>query len=391
MTLELNLEEDRYSRLKLITWWDQEKLRNSKVMVVGAGAIGNELVKNLALLGVGHILILDMDKIELSNLARSVLFRAEDRGKYKCEVAAQRAMEINPDIKAVGLVANVVSDIGLGLFKEMDVVLGGLDNREARLHINQCCWKVNVPWIDGAIEVLHGIARVFIPPHSACYECTMSELDYELINKRKSCALLTKSDLMEGKVPTTSTTSSVIAGIQVQEAIKLIHNRADLPTLKGQGFQFNGLTHDSYLVNYQRKEDCLSHDTFENIVSLDQSVKDTAIKDMIDIVRRDLGVDAVIDLGHEVVLELQCSKCKTTEKIFRPISRINTHVAECPNCKEVRTPLMCHSISGSEEFIDKKMSEIGTPIYDIVTGRNGMNRKHYLFAADRAEAMQGLI
>jgi adenylyltransferase/sulfurtransferase len=391
MTLELNLEEDRYSRLKLITWWDQEKLKRSKVMVVGAGAIGNELVKNLALLGVGNIFILDMDKIELSNLARSVLFRAEDMGKYKCEVAAQRAMEINPDIKAVGLIANVVSDIGLGLFKEMDVVLGGLDNREARLHINQCCWKVNVPWIDGAIEVLHGIARVFIPPDSACYECTMSELDYELLNKRKSCALLTKSDLLEGKVPTTSTTSSIIAGIQVQEAIKLIHDRPDLPTLKGQGFQFNGLTHDSYLVNYQRKEDCLSHDTFEEIILLERSVRDITIKEMLDLIREDLGKDAIIDLGHEIVLELQCGNCHKSEFVYRPISKINTRVAECPDCKEVRTPIMCHSLNGNEPFIQKTLYEIGIPLYDIVTGRNGINRKHYLFMKDRWEAMHGLV
>ncbi len=149
--------EDRYSRLKLIPWWDQDRLKNAAVMVVGAGAIGNELIKNLTLLGIGRILIFDMDAIENTNLTRSILYRANDVGRYKAEVAAERAMEINPDVKAKAFVANIIDDVGLGVFRRMDVVLGGLDNREARLAINQSCYKVNKPWIDGAIEVCESI------------------------------------------------------------------------------------------------------------------------------------------------------------------------------------------------------------------------------------------
>ena len=119
-----DFEEDRYSRLRLIPWWDQERLKNATIMVVGAGAIGNELVKNLALLGIGKILIFDMDRIENTNLTRSVLYRAKDVGRFKAEVAAERAMEINPDVKAKAFVSNIVDDVGLGAFRRMDVVLG---------------------------------------------------------------------------------------------------------------------------------------------------------------------------------------------------------------------------------------------------------------------------
>ena len=186
-----DFEEDRYDRLRLIPWWDQDRLKNATIMVVGAGAIGNELVKNLTLLGIGKILIYDMDSIESTNLTRSILFRAKDVGRYKAEVAAERAHEINPDVKTKAFVSNIIDDVGLGVFRRMDVVLGGLDNREARLAINQACYHVNKPWIDGAIEALNGFARVFVPGHGACYECTMTETDWMLINKRKSCALLT--------------------------------------------------------------------------------------------------------------------------------------------------------------------------------------------------------
>src|SRR5947209_16934580 len=84
-------EDDRFQRFKLIGWWDQRKLAAAKGLVVGAGALGNEIVKNLALLGVGQVLVVDMDRIENSNLSRSVLYRASDNGTFKSQAAARAA------------------------------------------------------------------------------------------------------------------------------------------------------------------------------------------------------------------------------------------------------------------------------------------------------------
>src|SRR5437660_1674843 len=129
-------DSDRYSRLRLIGWWDQEKLRAAKVLVVGAGAIGNEVLKNLALLGIGHVWAIDCDEIEDSNLSRSILFRQADCGRSKAIVAAEAMRNINPDISVVPIHGNVITDVGLGLFREANVVIGCLDNREARLWVN---------------------------------------------------------------------------------------------------------------------------------------------------------------------------------------------------------------------------------------------------------------
>src|SRR5947209_17123614 len=119
-------EQDRFHRFKLIAWWDQQKLAAAKVLVIGAGALGNEILKNLALLGVGNILVADLDRIENSNLSRSVLYRAADNGEYKATVAARAAKEIYPDLKAHAFNSNVVYDLGLGVFRWADVVIGGL-------------------------------------------------------------------------------------------------------------------------------------------------------------------------------------------------------------------------------------------------------------------------
>lgn len=391
-TLELqssDFEEDRYARLRLIPWWDQERLKNATIMVVGAGAIGNELIKNLTLLGIGRILVYDMDAIESTNLTRSVLYRARDVGRYKAEVAAERAKEMNPDVKAKAFIANIIDDVGLGVFRRMNVVLGGLDNREARLSINQSCYKVDRPWIDGAIEALNGFARVFIPGQGACYECTMTETDWMLINKRKSCALLTHEQMAEGKIPTTPTSSSIIAGIQVQEMLKLLHADRNLPTLAGKGYVFNGLTHDSYVVEYQCKEDCMSHDTYEKIVEKPWSVKTIALKDVLAAIRSELGERAVLDFDRDIATRAKCS-CGDCKDLFTPVHKLKGHMLTCPKCGAQMTFDSIHSIKGEEDFLDKTPYDIGIPLLHIVGGRVGMNTTYYEFTADEAEIFEGL-
>ncbi|MDF2686691.1 MAG: moeB [Clostridia bacterium] len=384
-----DFEEDKYSRLRLINWWEQERLQNSTIMVVGAGAIGNELIKNLALLGIGKILIIDMDKIEHSNLTRSILYRAKDVGRYKAEVAAERAMEINPDIKAKAFTLNIIDDIGLGVFRRMDIVLGGLDNREARLAINQSCYKVNKPWIDGAIEVLNGFARVFVPPEGACYECTMTDTDWKLINKRKSCALLTHEQIAEGKIPTTPTSSSIIAGIQVQEMLKLLHKDRNLPTLAGKGYVFNGLTHDSYVVEYQRKKNCMSHDTFEDMEEKPLSVRTTTLSEFLHLIKSDLGDNAVIDLDRDIATVAYCS-CDEKKEIYTPIHKLKGRDIICLKCGKPMNFDIVHTINGSENFLNKTLYEIGIPLLDIIGGRCGIKIKYYEFSADEKEVFAEL-
>lgn len=384
-----DFEEDRYSRLRLIPWWDQNRLKDATIMVVGAGAIGNELIKNLTLLGIGRILIFDMDAIENTNLTRSVLYRAKDVGRYKAEVAAERAIEINPDVKAKAFIANIIDDVGLGVFRRMNVVLGGLDNREARLAINQSCYKVNRPWIDGAIEALNGFARVFTPGQGACYECTMTEIDWMLINKRKSCALLTHEEMAGGKIPTTPTSSSVIAGIQAQEMLKLLHSDRNLPTLAGKGYVFNGLTHDSYVVEYQRKDDCMSHDSYETIIEKPWSVKTISLKDLLAEIRNELGEKAVLDFDRDIATTAKCS-CGEHKELFTPVHKLKVNMLTCPKCSSQMTFDSIHSIKGDEDFLDKTPFEIGLPLLHIVGGRVGMNTTYYEFTSDEVEVFENL-
>jgi adenylyltransferase/sulfurtransferase len=207
-------EEGRFHRQQQIEWWDQELLAQAKVLVIGAGALGNEVLKNLALVGVGSVLVADMDQIEHSNLSRSVLFRETDIGRNKAEVAAQRATQIYPAMRAQPFVGNIVYDLGAGVFHWADITIGALDNREARVAVNRTCMRVGRPWIDGAIERLDGVVRQFRPGDGACYECTMNDTDWQMLEARRSCALLNLEEMEAGRTPTTATPSSIVAGFQ---------------------------------------------------------------------------------------------------------------------------------------------------------------------------------
>src|SRR5258708_18334101 len=250
--------EDRFSRFRLIGWWNQEKIRAARVLVIGAGALGNEILKNLALLGFVNIVVVDLDSIEASNLSRSILYRSTDIGRPQADAAADAPNNIFPEAKVHAITADVVHGLGLGLFGWADLVLAGLDNRQARLWINRACWKMNKPWIDGAIEGINGVARVFVAGTPPCYECTLGETDWAILNKRMSCNLLALESDTEAKVATTPTISSIIAGLEVQEAVKLLHG---LPVLPARAYIFEGLNHTSYKLEYTQTPECVNPST----------------------------------------------------------------------------------------------------------------------------------
>ncbi len=374
---------DRYATFQFISWWEQARLREATAMVVGAGALGNEVLKNLALMGLGRIFIVDFDLVEQGNLSRAVLFRAGDAGRSKAEAAADAVKALNPDVQVQALHGDVNTDLGLGVFRRMDVIIGGLDNREARLALNRCAYRLNMPWVDGAIQELLGIARVFWPGRGACYECTLTPADWEAIKLRYSCTLLARERLLQGKVPTTPTVSSIIGAVQSQEALKILHG---MEVEAGRAFIFNGLTNHTYTVRYPRRDGCLVHeDAFEEIQELPETgAETTTLEHMLAIARQRLGPGARLELDYELVTAFSCPSCGNQEAVFEPMLRLDGQRARCPDCGEQRHGVTTHAIVGSEPFLDRTLAQVGVPPSHIVTARSGRQFAHFELSGDAA-------
>ena len=379
-----NLKKDRLGTFEFISWWEREKVENAKVMVVGAGALGNEVIKNLVLMGIGNIFIVDFDEIELANLSRSVLFRESDSGRKKAEVAAARAREINPNVHVQYFQGDVTSALGLGIFRRMDVIIGCLDNREARLAVNRFAYWINKPWVDGAIQEFLGLARVFVPGEGACFECSLTEQARRDLSIRYSCPLLARENVLLGKVPTTPTIASIIGGIQAQEALKLLHNK---PVKPGNVMHYNGMANEMHTTAYTPVEDCESHWTYGEITELPLRADTTTLQDMLRIAHSDLGPDAVLELDQELVLALICPNCGTREEVLQPISEVGFNRAHCPTCGILRETELSHTINGDENFLTRTLASVGVPALHIIRAYNAQEYRFYEMTGDLPDAL----
>ena len=201
----------------------QNQVSAARVMVVGCGALGNEVLKNLVLMGVTHIVVVDFDIVEMGNLTRSVLFTKSDaeRKRLKVEVVAERLQQMNAAVEVTAICGDIAYDVGLGLVRQMDVVIGCVDSRWARFCINRLCMRAGIPWVDGGINGLEGTVRVFAPGKN-CYACNLGPEGLKDLARRMPCSGIIRRQEQAGSAPTTSIIASIIGAIEVQEALKII-------------------------------------------------------------------------------------------------------------------------------------------------------------------------
>jgi adenylyltransferase/sulfurtransferase len=383
----LVLAEERFARFERVEWWQQDRLRAGRVLVAGAGALGNEVIKNLALLGLGTLAIADMDTIEVSNLSRSPLFRAADAGSGKAITAARAARDLYPEMQVHALTVNITAELGLGWIRWADVVVGALDNREARVFLNSACARLGRPWIDGGIEVMQGIVRGFFPPETACYECTMGEVDWQEIRRRRSCSMLARRALAGGGVPTTPITASVIGAIQAQEVVKYLHG---LPALFGRGFVYEGAFHGSYAVSYPIHPDCPWHEGAPPVETRPDWGSATPFHEIWARAEEMLGGCDALDLGRELVESLECPDCGGRRALLRPVEVVGDDEALCPACGADCVPRFIHSFSRGSEHLAATPRQLGLPAWEIVWARRGERFQGFELAADAPATIGGL-
>jgi molybdopterin/thiamine biosynthesis adenylyltransferase len=325
------LQGNRFERHEMIPDWSQATLACAKVVVMGCGALGNEVLKNLALLGVGNVWIVDYDTIEIHNLTRSVLFREDDVGRLKAEVAAERLREIYPDMSVTPVIGKLEYSFGRGLLRNMDVVIGCLDSIEARQLLNQRCYFAGVPWVDGGIDDSVGNVALYNPRHSetACYRCQMTKSHWAAIKNKYSCGVL-RSGYTDPKIATTAMTASVTGAYQTQLAIQVILNKQGLdagkllllPVSPPLGFMNISLAIDKKCPDHRNY--LLAQNLVPTEVSLDSNP--SAIANSLE-----LGEDWVLELPFDFISDINC-KCGYKKEINLPMREVSQEQVICPTC-----------------------------------------------------------
>ncbi|MFV2177325.1 adenylyltransferase/sulfurtransferase MoeZ [Actinomadura sp. LOL_016] len=206
-------EVNRYSRHLIIPdvgMTGQKRLKNAKVLVVGAGGLGSPALLYLAAAGVGTLGVIDFDVVDESNLQRQIIHRQSSLGKPKVESAADTVREINPLIDVVVHNTALDRDNIMDIFGGYDLILDGTDNFATRYMVNDAAVLLGKPYVWGSIYRFDGQASVFWAEHGPCYRCLYPEPPPP--GMVPSCA--------EGGV--LGVLCSSIGSIQVNEAIKLL-------------------------------------------------------------------------------------------------------------------------------------------------------------------------
>lgn len=363
----------------LLSWFKKEKVKNARVLVAGAGALGNEVVKNLALFGIGQIYVVDFDKIEISNLTRSVLFREEDayNHSYKSEIVAKRAMEINPQIKVTPIVGNLFSEVGFGLYKSVDVIIGCLDSRIARYLLNRLAMRAGKTWIDGSIENMTGVVRVYTPGIS-CYECGLSREEFNNIMLRTGCADVVRMQGNAGRVATTPISASIIGAMQVQEAMKIIHLADDEPvpfkTLQGKMLRYEGLTNSVNTYKYASwKSTCPAHERWDDIIKVDSLSADNSVREVLSVLKDVLNVNALeINMRNNKFIDKIISDKPEKEFLIQlPESKLDDYITNNEELRKLSYRTLFHkcfieNIDEDFPYLDMSLKEVGIPHYDVM-------------------------
>jgi len=223
---------ERYDRQLRIEGWDQEKLLKASVIIVGIGATGCEVSKNLALMGVGNLILIDNDVVELSNLSRQMLFSDDNIGKPKAPTAAEKLKKMNPWINVEAYFEDV-RNIAEEKFEKADVLVSCLDNWPVRRWLNSLAVELGKPLVDLSMDGFYANLQIVIPGKTACLECHGDELipkELQLaectLRRRKPQDLI--DDLKESGVEMSLSVAEKLFQLNIKTVYDLKYAQADL-------------------------------------------------------------------------------------------------------------------------------------------------------------------
>ncbi len=249
----------------------------------------------LALMGVGKLILVDMDTVELSNLNRQLLFTEKDIDEYKARVAAEKLREINPNVYVIDRNESLVN-VPRRYFEESDVIVDGLDNFEARRWLNSVCVGLNKPLVHGGMYGWYGNVQVVIPYVTPCLDC-QPLLPRERFQKSCTPPGKKREKVEPPKFPGVSTISAVLSGIQAQETLKIL---LDLSPLIDNYLFYDGLSQSFTKIKLERNPKCIICSEKYKLEGIEYAVdKEETIRELKDRLIATLGLVEPIRVIHK--------------------------------------------------------------------------------------------
>lgn len=240
LSQEENKQYNRHLILKDIGEDGQLKLKQAKVLVIGAGGLGCPILQYLTAAGVGKIGIIDHDTIDQSNLQRQILYSHDAIGQFKAEVAAQRLSGLNPFVNFEVYLQKLTSEVAIELFSKYDIVVDGSDNFPTRYLVNDAAVLTNKPVVFGSIYKFEGQVSVFNYNNGPTYRCLYPNAPKP--NEVPNCSEIGVLGVLPG----------IIGSLQANEVIKLICGIGDV--LSGKLLTYNALSMQQLILSFQKNE-----------------------------------------------------------------------------------------------------------------------------------------
>ena len=362
------MSDGRYHRQQLIPGWDQDRLAAATVLVAGAGALGNEVLKNLALLGVGYLVIIDLDLVERSNLSRTLLFHEADLGTPKAVAAAQAIRQLNPAITVTALHGDLRFTLGLGRLHACTLALGCLDNQGARSFLSRMCLLAGVPLLDAAMWAFGGEVRAFLTAAGPCFDCTLSPDERSDLGLRYSCSSGFRSSEDLPPLPTTITTTAVVGGLLAQEALRLLLGQ---PVESGSALVYTGQAGRLHRAALSRDSTCPNHTPLDwrHIADLPGPIETLTAAALLVHAGADLPGTPILDLGRDLLIHFACPTCGRLAPVERAQGLVAATEAICPHCAAMREALVVAEVQGGEPWAGWTLARLGVQPGDLISVR----------------------
>jgi molybdopterin/thiamine biosynthesis adenylyltransferase len=366
-------------------------LHRSMVAILGAGNIGGEAARHLAMLGVG-VLLVDRDTVRAENLGAQG-FTEDDLGLAKVEARARHLASLNPDCRIEALKADIES-LGLCALGEVDLILCCLDSRRARAVVNELATRLGIPWVDAAIDgsgrSLFGRVAAYDPTSSggACYLCahdrkSLGEILREGREERCPVWRWDEKEVVSTPTLAISALGAAVAAVQVFSGLKTLLGRGT--DVSGREMYVDLERGVSSLHSLARNPHCLFDHRVLALTPFGRGASEATVRETFAAAEKRLGREVRLNLHRRsVVTEIRCPECGVAQHPHRVFEAMRIEEATC-ECGATMRPAPAGLLSrfGREEaaeFLDRSWAQMGLPPRDVVTASNSKAEVHFVLA-----------